>query len=638
VTRIRLTPVQLSLAGFIAILLLTWVSYQPALSGAFQLDDAQNLVGLAVVEDSASFADFVLSGTAGPGGRPLALLSFAMQADEWQNGAEAFLRVNILIHLFNAVILAACLYQLSLLQSIARDRAAVIAAVAAGCWVLMPLLATASLLVVQRMTTLSALFALLGLLGYLMARRRLESSPTKSMVGMSVSLGVGTVLSMLCKETGVLLPVLVLVLEATVLTRPVSVSYWRAWHSIVLVLPMVVIAAYLVTRFAYSDADIARRGFTGWERLLTEAGLLWVYLQKALLSSAGALGVYQPSPEVSHSLFGARALLSSLAWLVLTGVSIIYRRRWPLLALAVLWFLGAHSLESTVLPLELYFEHRNYLPIVGPVYAAVAVLILGGAHLRRAAMVLIPLYMVTSIFVLYSFASLSGDPSMSSRYWAHRYPDSVRAVTTMAGYQLSEEGPLRALSTIEDFVARAPQHGYLETQVLNMRCLFVPDADHGDVVSAARRSLPKVDFTYTAGTMLSELFSTAIAGRCSAVDVGTVEALAEALYNNPKYAAVPGYQQFHYKLMAGIARQKGQTDLTLANLEKAIAAHPSSELNMMMVTTLGGAGEFDRAREYIEMAMAQAPLNPMWAWLWRSDLEDLGEYIDELERYSGDQQ
>ena len=86
-TRIRLTPVQLSLAGFIAILLLTWVSYQPALSGAFQLDDAQNLVGLAVVEDSASFADFVLSGTAGPGGRPLALLSFAMQADEWQNGA-----------------------------------------------------------------------------------------------------------------------------------------------------------------------------------------------------------------------------------------------------------------------------------------------------------------------------------------------------------------------------------------------------------------------------------------------------------------------------------------------------------------------------------------------------------------------
>lgn len=637
-TRTRLTPVQFSLAGFFAILLLAWVSYQPALSGAFQLDDVQNLAGLASVEDSASAADFVLSGTAGPGGRPLALLSFAAQADEWQHGAEAFLRVNVLIHLLNTVILAACLYQLSLLQSIARERAAVIAAVAAGCWVLMPLLATASLLVVQRMTTLSALFALLGLLGYLMARRRLESSPTKSMVAMSVSLGVGTVLSMLCKETGVLLPALVLVLEATVLKRPASVPYWRAWHSVFLVLPAVVVAAYLATRFAYSDADIARRGFTGWERLLTEAGLLWVYLQKALLSSAAALGVYQPSPEVSQSLFGARALLSSLTWLALIGVSIVYRRRWPLMALAVLWYLAAHSLESTVLPLELYFEHRNYLPIVGPVYAAVAALILGGARLRRAAMVLIPLYMVASAFVLYSFASLSGDPSTSSRYWAHRYPDSVRAVTTMAGYQLSEEGPLRALSTIENLVARAPQHGYLQTQVLNMRCLFLPDGDHGSVITAAREMLPGVEFTYTAGTMLSELFSTAIAGRCSAVDVSTVEELAQALYSNPRYAAVPGYQQFHYKLMAGIARQKGRADLTLANLEKAIAAQPSSELNMMMVTTLGGTGEFDRARGYIDTAMVQAPLNPMWAWLWRSDLENLREYIDELERYSEEQQ
>jgi hypothetical protein len=208
----------------------------------------------------------------------------------------------------------------------------------------------------------------------------------------------------------------------------------------------------------------------------------------------------------------------------------------------------------------------------------------------------------------------------------------------MAGYQLSEEGPLRALSTIENLVARAPQHGYLQTQVLNMRCLFLPDGDHGSVITAAREAFPNVDFTYTAGTMLSELFSTAIAGRCSAVDVSTVEELAQALYSNPKYAAVPGYEQFHFKLMAGIARQKGRTDLTLVNLEKAIAAQPSSELNMMMVTTLGGTGEFDRARGYIDTALAQAPLNPMWAWLWRSDLENLREYIDELERYSEEQQ
>jgi len=635
-TKSRVTPTQLSLLGFIAVLLIAWVCYRPALSGAFQLDDADNLSGLAAVEGTASAANFILSGTAGPSGRPLALLSFVMQADEWEQGAEAFLRVNILIHMLNAMLLAACFYRLSLLKSVVRHKAAVIATVAASMWVVMPLLASASLHVVQRMTTLSASFVLLGLFAYLFWRAGIEDKPRKAIIGMSVSLVIGTGLATLAKETGLLLPLYVLVLEATVLNRPKSIEHrqWRAWQAVFLALPVLFVVTYLSSRIAYPDWLVVRRGFTVGERLMTESQILWVYLQKAIHGVPAELGIYQTMPPLSRSLLEPLTLLSLLTWLVLFVLSVVWRRRYPLAALALLWFLGGHLLESTVLPLELYFEHRNYLPIAGPLFALTAFLALGSGVYRKALAVLAPLYIVVSTFSLYGFASLSGDPSTSSRYWATKYPDSVRAVTTMATYQLTEEGPVRALDTLDQFVVRHPQHAYLRIQELNLRCLFLPQEDHTPVIDELRHELPGVEFTYTASTMLSQLFSTVIETDCNGIAFADVSELARLLRDNPRYGQVPGYNQFHHKLMAGIARQRGNLEDTIDELEKAISYQGSAELNMMMVTTLGGAGEFDAARSFISNALNNGPRNPLARIAWRKDLENLGAYIDELERYS----
>ena len=170
-----------TLIGFGAVLAFAWFCYQPAISGAFQLDDYVNLGGLAEVEDTASAIEFMFSGIAGPTGRPLALASFALQAEQWTQGPSAFLRVNILIHLVNAALLAAFLYQLSIQRAVARYEAALVATAAASLWVLMPLLVTASLLIVQRMTTLSAMFMLLGLNGYLYSRARIGIRPKQAL-------------------------------------------------------------------------------------------------------------------------------------------------------------------------------------------------------------------------------------------------------------------------------------------------------------------------------------------------------------------------------------------------------------------------------------------------------------------------
>lgn len=630
------TTTRLSLLGLAAVLLTAWFCYRPALSGDFQLDDRSNLSGLEAVEDYDTAVDFVLSGSAGPTGRPLALLSFALQAEQWNEGARAFLATNIAIHLLNAILLAACLFQLSRLQGIARDQSAFIAVLATGCWVLMPLLASATLLVVQRMTTLSATFVLLGLLGYLFARRNIDTHPGRSLALMGLILTLATVAATLVKETGILLPLFVLILEHTVLPMPTGIRrrQWYLWQAVFFGIPAVVVLAVLGSRLPYPDWLVVQRGFTAWERVISELPILWVYLKKALIGLPSDLGVYQVAPPIRRSLFEPAVFIAGLAWVGLAGAAIVLRRRWLLFSLAILWFLAGHLIESTVVPLELYFEHRNYLPIVGPVFAGIAMLVCGSGALQRIAAVIVPAYIILNATLLYSVASTYGEPSRSSRYWAFQYPESVRAVTTMATYQLVEEGAFPALATIDGFAGRYPQHGYLRVQELNIRCQVMPGQDHSEVIAQLRNDLPAVEFTFTAGTMLSQLMDTITRVECNGIDLATVEELANRLRGNPRYTSSPGYTQFHHRLMASMARQRGEPDRAVEEIRLAIDARPSRELNMMMVTALGAQGEFTAAQQFIDDARDRGPRHPLRSIAWQRELDQLHSYIRELERYS----
>jgi tetratricopeptide (TPR) repeat protein len=623
-----------TLIAFGAVLAFAWFCYQPAISGAFQLDDYVNLGGLAEVEDTASAIEFMFSGIAGPTGRPLALASFALQAEQWTQGPSAFLRVNILIHLVNAALLAAFLYQLSIQRAVARYEAALVATAAASLWVLMPLLVTASLLIVQRMTTLSAMFMLLGLNGYLYSRARIGIRPKQALAGMSASLIAGTVLATLCKESGLLLPALVLVLEETVLERPGSVRVrdWRIYAWTFLILPLVLLLVYLASWLDYPDHLVASRGFNAWERFMTEGRILWVYLAKAVVGIPGQLGIYQESQAVSRSLASPETILACVAWSGLFLASTVWRRRYPLFSLAVLWYLVGHLIESTVVPLELYFEHRNYIPVIGPLFALASSLIMLPARGRIAGLLVAAIAIINAWF-LYSFATLSGDPPFAARYWAAKNPGSHRAVMTLAIYELEEEGPLAVVDTIESTISTYPGLGYMRIPQLDLLCQIAPENDYREIVQQLERQLTTVDFRYAATKMLSDLYSTTSNTKCGGVDPATVISLAEALHTNLRYANDPVYNQFYHKMLAVHARDQGDYDAAIDHLQQAIAHGQSADINKLMVTTLGGAGEFAAARNFIDNAEALRPANPVKALMWQRDLDILREHIRKLEQY-----
>ncbi|NNL54972.1 MAG: hypothetical protein HKP32_07450 [Woeseia sp.] len=614
---------------------LGWFAYSPALSGAFYFDDLSNLGGLALVDDAYSALNFIFSGIAGPLGRPLALASFVPQAADWGGAARPFLQVNVLIHLANSMLVALFFLQLSKLIGMPRGLALFASVGATAIWMFMPLLASATLMVVQRMATLSATFVLAALVAYLFARRRIDRYPVGAFAGMSSSIVVGGLLAALTKESGVLLVALLLVIEVTLLSPPARVTQrtWRIWIGVFLVLPTAAIIAYLISLLPYDPTVVLRRGFTAAERLQTEAGVLWQYLANAFVPQPSQLGPFQEGYPVARSLLDPLTLLAVIGWAAVILTVIRLRRRLKLFAFAVFWFLGCHLVESTTVPIELYFEHRNYLAMLGPIYALCATVVHVPDNKRKLFYIGVPLYAVLMLIVLVGQTTLWGSPAQAAQFWYAKSPYSVRAAMTFAQYQLVDVSPQRGMEVMRDYIEKNPQHAYLRVQELNLQCVFLPQYDHGSTAQRVREVLSHVDFSISAGVMLSELFATVSDGQCRGVGPQTVRDLAIALMTNDRYKNVVHHRQQHYQLLALFARSEGDTAETIRQLQRAIQLAPTSRLNMMMVTTLVEAGEFSMAREFIASAREDGPWHPVKALLWEHDLDELGNYVDEVEKY-----
>jgi len=225
-----------------------------------------------------------------------------------------------------------------------------------------------------------------------------------------------------------------------------------------------------------------------------------------------------------------------------------------------------------------------------------------------------------------------GDPSSAARDWYDRSPDSVRAATIWAGYQMSETGIESGLITLRDFVGRHPEHGYLLIQDLRIACLIAPEKDYRDRVVLLNGVLGSVNYTLTAGTMLSELSTTARQLGCNGVDSESVRSIAESLRQNRRYANDKTYNHFHHKLMASIYRHEENTLMTLEHLENANEIFSSEEIDMMIVTTLASDGYYDAARSAIAEALEHRPIHPVKRYLQARDMTELGHYVDALEK------
>ncbi|HEY1773137.1 MAG TPA: hypothetical protein VGH91_08095 [Gammaproteobacteria bacterium] len=431
------------LCACVAILALGFAIYAAGLSGYWVFDDFHNIVeNSSLFEhglDKAHFIALLTSSDAGVLHRSLSTLSFYLDGYLFGPSPWAFKLTNILIHLLAAICFAGMarsllrLYRLARAPELDLERIDWIVIAATAVWVVHPLNLTAVLYVVQRETSLSAIFTALAIWAYAWGRHRQYQGRSALWIHWLLVPGL-IVLGLAAKENAALIPAFLFIVEWILLGfRSADGRVDRravVFFAVFLVIPAILLTALLLKGSPILLGGYAIRDFTMFERLLTECRVIFSYLSYIAFPDLTRLGLYHDDVVVSRNLLQPLTTLPAVVGVVALLVSaVLFKRRLPWLSFGILWFFAGHLMESTVLPLELMFEHRNYVPMYGlllGIAATVGGLSLEGARNRALALIV--------VLVVLLFAGLTTlrasewrSPLAFAVYEAGHHPRSSRA-------------------------------------------------------------------------------------------------------------------------------------------------------------------------------------------------------------------
>lgn len=431
----------------LGLLLLTSAVYWPGLSGPFLLDDVPNLSPLGLnggVSDWQGLTEFVLGNTSGPSGRPVSMLSFLIDAQDWPGVAENFKYTNLMIHLLCGLVLFWFCLRFFLLLDVSASNAGLMALAVAALWLLHPLNLSTTLYVVQRMTQLMTLFALLALLAYVGGISVISNRPLLGGLLLGLALFPFGLLSVLSKENGSLLLILLASMHWLFFHGRIQNRLLVFWFRAGILLPLVLLFLYLLYSVPATVEGYATRPFSLDERLLTESRILIAYLFEIFIPNTINSGLFHDDILVSTSLLNpVTTLFSAFALIAILIAAIRYRSSQPVFTFAVFWFLGMHLLESTYIPLELYFEHRNYISMIGPLMAVVwygskLLQKSDNKQVKGALVAGLALFITCSSALTLSQSLLWRDAEEVLSHWADERPASSRAQTTLARHLVAE--------------------------------------------------------------------------------------------------------------------------------------------------------------------------------------------------------
>jgi hypothetical protein len=457
-------------------------AYHPGLNGPFLFDDHVHITQNRWVKiDSLAPHDLERAWNSSfstfPANRPLAQLSFGVNhaisgLDPW-----AFKATNLALHLGNGLL--AFLFCRLALQALRRDDGRTdianwVALAATAVWLLHPLQVSTVLYTVQRMAQLSTLSLLLALCLYLWGRMRIAQGHG-GMVPIILAVPVSAI-GFLAKENTVLLPLLLLVCELTLLRNTgfgPSILTRRTVWGLLIVAPLLGGLLYLMMHPGMLSHE--GRTFTLEDRLLTQPRVLWFYLKLLFIPDITAFALFHDAFRVSNGLLQpATTLVAGAGLAVLALFAWLQRARYPLFAFAVGFFLANHALESTVLPLEMVFEHRNYLAILGPVLWLVHLILTAasGTKLRPAALGLGALLLASYVTVTVIRVGYWSSYQKFVLATAERHPDSPRASFMAGQFLLAAAKHAEGDKTQLADAARTMFENGLEVNDRCINCLF----------------------------------------------------------------------------------------------------------------------------------------------------------------------
>ncbi len=580
---------------FFLILICTVLLYWRGLPSPYLLDDEPNLEELSHIGKGNLLDDialFISKGNAGPSGRPISLLSFALQAHNWPGNPRSFKYVNLMLHLFNGCLIFWFILCLTRLMALPEKRGLLLALLTSFLWLTNPLHVSTVLYVIQRMAQLSAFFTLAGLLAYVHGRQLVQTNPVKGFVWVSAGIGLGGILAVLSKENGVLLVLYILVLEATLLNALAKPRYWRIWAGLFLYLPALGLFAYLLIKYGrYALGD----------RPITEARILVEYLYNILVPRLHALSLFHDDYVVSRGLFSPPATFIAICFILTLLITAFWlRRRYRVFSLAVLWFFAGHVLESTIIPLVFYFEHRNYLPMLGILFGVVYGMLYLFDHmrtnyLRKTVIACCGLWFFLFPMFTWTQTGLWSRPVLQAVLWAEQKPLS-RYAQSQAAAIFAQLGELdEAVKIYKHMVTAFPQDTGSYMLWLGVACNN-PESEFPNIEKVRRHfQSSRGDTAAGKGT---EIFVKAyLSGKCPRLSAEIVETLLETLHQNANFS--PVYKLAFYSAYARFLAHKKRYAEAIILADKALAIQKNDGARMSRLSWLLISGRADEALAYI---------------------------------------
>lgn len=365
------------------------VLYVPGLSGGFIFDDMPNIIfntSLHVhsFDGLEQFLYAAYSFEPGGSSRPLTMFSFALNHVFSGLDPYYFKLTNVVINAVAGLVLFFFLRELFGFSNWPKEYIYIFSIFVALLWAVHPLQVSSVLYVVQRMQILSTLFIILSLLSYLKMRQRQMEGETSRRYGLLMVLF--SLLAFASKEDAVMLPVYFFLLEIFVFRFGAEngiLERFIKWLCIVFFIAGVVAYFFVIVPHYWYWGDYPWRDFSSAERLLTQSRVLLMYLQQTLFPFPDSMRFFYDDLVVSESLLKPISTLVSLLFLLALLVSAwLVRNKRPMFSFGVFLFFAAHFLTANVIGLELAFEHRNNLSILGVMVFMVDVVVMLAGRYR----------------------------------------------------------------------------------------------------------------------------------------------------------------------------------------------------------------------------------------------------------------